>query len=54
MKILASTGIRSEYDILFPVINELRNRQHEVKLVLSGAHLSDWHGSSLDRIKNAE
>ena len=51
MKIIASTGIRSEYDILYPVINELRLRGHEIKLIISGAHLSDWHGSSLKKIQ---
>ena len=51
LKILASTGIRSEYDILYPVISELESRGHEIKLILSGAHLSDWHGSSLKTIK---
>ena len=50
LKILASTGIRSEYDILYPAIKELRDRGHRVKLILSGAHLSDWHGSNLDQI----
>ena len=52
LKILASTGIRSEYDILYPVISELGSRGHEIKLILSGAHLSDWHGSSLKKIEN--
>jgi len=52
LKILATTGIRSEYDILYPVIKELKNRGHTIKLILSGAHLSDWHGSNLDNIVN--
>ena len=51
LKILATTGIRSEYDILYPVICELRDRGHDVKLIISGAHLSDWHGTSLDTIQ---
>ena len=49
MKILATTGIRSEYYILRPAIKELAKRGHEVKLILSGAHLSDWHGSNLKK-----
>ena len=53
LKILATTGIRSEYDILYPVICELRDRGHGVKLIISGAHLSDWHGTSLDTIQKA-
>jgi GDP/UDP-N,N'-diacetylbacillosamine 2-epimerase (hydrolysing) len=51
MKILALTGIRSEYDILFPLINAFKSQYGwDVKLVLSGAHLSDWHGNSQSRI----
>ena len=51
-KFLAITGIRSEYEILRPVINELQLRKHEVKLIVSGAHLSGWHGSTLNTILN--
>jgi GDP/UDP-N,N'-diacetylbacillosamine 2-epimerase (hydrolysing) len=51
MKILAITGIRSDYDILYPVIRELINRGHKVKLIVSGAHLSDWHGSTINIIE---
>ncbi len=52
IKILAITGIRSEFDILYPIINALRNNHRfDVKLVLSGAHLSDWHGSFINKIK---
>ena len=51
-KILAVTGIRSEYDILYPVINALRNSEEfEVSLVVSGAHLSDFHGYTFESIK---
>lgn len=51
-KVLAITGIRSEYDILYPVINELRNREtFDVSIVVCGAHLSDWHGFTLKRIE---
>jgi GDP/UDP-N,N'-diacetylbacillosamine 2-epimerase (hydrolysing) len=53
IKILGITGIRSEYDILFPVLNLLRNDDRfEVKIVVSGAHLSDWHGNVLDKISS--
>jgi GDP/UDP-N,N'-diacetylbacillosamine 2-epimerase (hydrolysing) len=53
IKILAVTGIRSEYDILYPIINALnRDSRFELKLVISGAHLSDWHGNTVDRIKS--
>lgn len=53
IKIVAITGIRSEYDILYPIINALNlDKRFELKLVLSGAHLSDWHGNTVDRIKS--
>ena len=53
IKILAITGIRSEYDILYPIISALNlDDQFELKLVLSGAHLSDWHGDSISSIKS--
>lgn len=52
-KILAITGIRSEFDILYPILNSLRNdKRFELKLVLSGSHLSDWHGEFIDKINN--
>ncbi len=51
-KILSVTGIRSEYDILFPIINLLRKDPNfELKLIVSGAHLSDWHGNTIEKIR---
>lgn len=51
-KILAVTGIRSEYDILYPVIDALRNNgSYNVKIVATGAHLSDWHGNTVKKIE---
>ncbi len=51
-RILAVTGIRSEYDILYPVINALREDQRfDVSLAVSGAHLSDWHGGTVEKIR---
>jgi len=51
-KVLAITGIRSEYDILYPIINELRNREtFGVGIVACGAHLSDWHGFTVKKIE---
>lgn len=51
-KILAITGIRSEYDILYPVLKELQeNENFDLKLIVTGAHLSNWHGFSIDLIK---
>jgi len=50
MKILSVTGIKSEYDILYPVISELLSKGHDVQLVVSGAHLSDHHSNTYQRI----
>ena len=49
-KIIAVTGIRSEYDILYPILKELCRNGFEVNIVASGAHLSDHHGNTVDRI----
>jgi GDP/UDP-N,N'-diacetylbacillosamine 2-epimerase (hydrolysing) len=49
-KVLAVTGIRSEYDILYPILKELRDNGFDVKIVVSSAHLSDHFGSTIDRI----
>ena len=52
IKVLAVTGIRSEYDILYPVLDILRTDQlFDVRLVISGAHLTDWHGDTIRQIK---
>ena len=50
MKILVSTGIRSDYDILYPVLSELKKANHELLIVASGAHLSDNHNNTYKRI----
>ena len=49
-KILTVTGIRSEYDILYPVLDELRSASHDLVVAVSGAHLSEQHGNTQDRI----
>ncbi len=51
MKILALTGIRSEYDILYPVLSELTDSGHDVSLVVTGAHLSQHHSNTWKRIE---
>jgi len=51
-KIIAVTGIRSEYDILYPIIEKLKNTEKfDIKIVVTGAHLSDWHGFTLEKIE---
>lgn len=49
-KVLVLTGIKSEYDILYPVIKELEKRNHNPLLVVSGAHLSNHHNYTYKRI----
>ena len=50
--IIAVTGIRSEYDILFPVIDLLeKDDDFDLKIVVCGAHLSDWHGNTIKKIE---
>lgn len=50
-KILAVTGIRSEYDILYPVIRKLADHDdYDLSVVVSGAHLSSEHGQTWKQI----
>lgn len=50
-KILAVTGARSEYDILFPVLNLLNNDESiELSIVVTGAHLSENYGKTIQNI----
>lgn len=49
-KILAITGIRSEYDILYPILKEFQKQNFEVSLIVSGAHLSEHHGNTYEKI----
>ncbi|WPC41036.1 UDP-N-acetylglucosamine 2-epimerase [Clostridium sp. JS66] len=45
-KVLAVTGIRSEYFIFQPVFEELLKIGIELKIVVTGTHLSPLHGST--------
>ena len=50
--ILVVTGIRSEYDILYPVMKAIEeDPEFNLRVVVTGAHLSDWHGNSLKIIE---
>ena len=52
-KILAVTGIRSEYFILQPIFEELVARGDiELKVVVTGTHLSPFFGSTYQIIEN--
>ena len=50
MKIICVTGIKSEYDILYPVLIELQEKNHDLSIVASGAHLSEYHNNTFARI----
>lgn len=52
MKILACTSIRSDYDLMSPLY-ELLNKDNniELKLLVSGAHLSRNYGYSVEQIE---
>lgn len=53
IKVLAVTGIRSEYDILYPVIKKMQDDPlFEVVVAVSSAHLSEWHNFTLKRIED--
>jgi GDP/UDP-N,N'-diacetylbacillosamine 2-epimerase (hydrolysing) len=52
MKVLAVTGIRSEYDILQPILSALSKTENfEVMLVVTGAHLSSTFGETVREIE---
>ncbi|MEO6901893.1 MAG: UDP-N-acetylglucosamine 2-epimerase [Bacteroidia bacterium] len=51
-KILAVTGARSEYDILFPVLNNLKlDPDFELEVLVTGAHLSENYGKTIRNIE---
>lgn len=50
-KILAVTGIRSEYDILYPLLKEFEKQGFEVCIAVSNAHLSDIHNNTYRKIE---
>ena len=50
--IIGITGIRSEYDIMSSVYNEIEKRQSlDLKLIVTGAHLSKKYGETINEIK---
>lgn len=51
-KILAITGARSEYDILFPVLEKLNtDKDFELQVLVTGAHLLEKYGKTVDLIE---
>jgi len=51
-KIIAITGCRSEYDIIYSVLSELeQDQEFDLSIIVSGAHLSEYFGHTFDEIK---
>lgn len=51
-KILALTGIRSEYDLLYPLLDALDNHPgFDLGIIVSGAHLTPLHDYSVHQIE---
>ncbi len=51
-KVLAVTGIRSEYYILRPVLLSIsEDPDFRLEVVVSGSHLSQWHGETMKDIE---
>lgn len=52
IKVLALTGIRSEYDLLFPLLQALSmETSFDLGIVVCGAHLTDLHHYSVRQIE---
>lgn len=51
-KILAVTGIRADYDVLFSVLKAIDEHEElDLEVVVTGAHLSEQHGLTINEIK---
>lgn len=51
-KVLVLTGIRSEYDLLYPLLKEIDNSEDfELGIVVSGAHLTPLHNYSFRQVE---
>jgi GDP/UDP-N,N'-diacetylbacillosamine 2-epimerase (hydrolysing) len=51
-KIAVVTGIRSEYNLLYPIMKAIEGHPNlELSLVVTGAHLSDTYGYTINEIK---
>ncbi|MBR3149660.1 MAG: UDP-N-acetylglucosamine 2-epimerase (hydrolyzing) [Eubacterium sp.] len=54
-RIAIVTSTRAEYGLLLPLLNELRSHESDgfaVDLIVTGTHLSDEYGRTIDEIKN--
>ncbi|UZD64738.1 UDP-N-acetylglucosamine 2-epimerase [Marinobacter sp. AN1] len=53
LKIIAFTSIRSEYDLMSGLYKELfHERNHDLRLVVSGAHLVESYGNTVQQIES--
>ena len=52
ISVMAVTGIRSEYDLMYPLLNEMHNSPFfNVSVVVTGAHLTSLHNYSVKEIE---
>ena len=52
IKALALTGIRSEYDLLYPLLKKMdQDSSFDLGVVVSGAHLTSLHNYSVNQIR---
>lgn len=51
MKILAFSSTRADYDLLSSLYIKFKNNNHDIRIVVSGAHLTKKFGNSVNEIK---
>jgi UDP-hydrolysing UDP-N-acetyl-D-glucosamine 2-epimerase len=52
LKIAAITSTRADYGLLYPLIKKMeQDDDFQLDLVVTGTHLSDFHGKTIDRIE---
>ena len=50
-RVLSVTGIRAEYDIMFPVYKAIESKKNlSLELIVTGAHLSPAYGYTVNNI----
>lgn len=54
-KIVVMTATRAEYSLLAPIIQKMKkNKNFEVKVVVTGTHLSPEFGMTVKKLKKVE
>ena len=52
-RVIAVTGSRAEYDILYPVLKLINeDSRFELQVVVTGPHLSETYGRTIDNIQS--